>query len=337
MTDRRAPRVGLVLGSGGLAGYAFGCAAVRSLHEATGWDARSADVVVGTSAGASIAAVLRGGISPAQIADHVLSLESDQSRMDAMTAISRQSARPESARPSSLRLVESELRRGREARPMSLISGLLPRGQASTGPVGRFAADLHEQDWPAEELWLVAIDLDSGHRRVFGRGDEGARPHVAAAVEASSAIPGYFRPVEFDGRSFIDGGIRSPNNADVLAGHGLDLVVIVSPQSAPRWPMKSPLQTILRSGSTKRTRNEAAELEARGAKVLVIEPPEWVRSIIGLNPMDAARMVPVFVAATSAVNALLRQAKHDPVLEQLRLAAALAPELPEIALPDSVV
>ena len=47
--------VGLVLGSGGLHGAAQHAGALAALVEATGWDPRTADVVVGTSAGATTA------------------------------------------------------------------------------------------------------------------------------------------------------------------------------------------------------------------------------------------------------------------------------------------
>jgi NTE family protein len=47
------PRVGLVLGAGGVVGGAFHSAVLAALQETTGWDPRTADVIVGTSAGSS--------------------------------------------------------------------------------------------------------------------------------------------------------------------------------------------------------------------------------------------------------------------------------------------
>ena len=66
---------------------------------------------------------------------------------------------------------------------------------------------------------------------MFGR-DPSPEPDVGTAVEASSAIPGYFAPVVIDGERYVDGGTHSPTNADLVAGIGLDLVVVVSPMSA---------------------------------------------------------------------------------------------------------
>src|SRR3972149_9166718 len=60
-------RVGLVLGGGGVTGAAFHFATLFSLRMATGWDPGDADVIVGTSSGAVVAALARS---------HRLSLDS---------------------------------------------------------------------------------------------------------------------------------------------------------------------------------------------------------------------------------------------------------------------
>ena len=65
-------RIGLVLGAGGATGHAFHVGVLSALEEATGWDPRTADVIVGTSAGAVIGALLRGGMSPRDLAARAL-------------------------------------------------------------------------------------------------------------------------------------------------------------------------------------------------------------------------------------------------------------------------
>src|SRR3954454_13697143 len=64
----RVPRIGLVLGAGGAVGHAFHAGVLAALAEATGWDARRAEIVVGTSAGSGFGAFLRAGLSPADLA-----------------------------------------------------------------------------------------------------------------------------------------------------------------------------------------------------------------------------------------------------------------------------
>jgi predicted acylesterase/phospholipase RssA len=51
---QRRPRVGVVLGAGGVLGGAWMAGALAALHTVTGWDPREADWLVGTSAGAVI-------------------------------------------------------------------------------------------------------------------------------------------------------------------------------------------------------------------------------------------------------------------------------------------
>ena len=65
---RPMPRIGLVLGAGGSVGHAFHAGVLAGIADATGWDARDADVIVGTSAGAVVAALLRATVSPADLA-----------------------------------------------------------------------------------------------------------------------------------------------------------------------------------------------------------------------------------------------------------------------------
>jgi NTE family protein len=64
----RAPRIGLVLGAGGVIGHAFHAGVLDGLCDATGWDPRDAEVIVGTSAGSVVGALLRAGFSPRDLA-----------------------------------------------------------------------------------------------------------------------------------------------------------------------------------------------------------------------------------------------------------------------------
>src|SRR3981081_3519245 len=63
----RRPRVGVVLGAGGVLGGAWMAGALAALTRVTGWDPRHADCLVGTSAGAVFAAMLAAGVSPARL------------------------------------------------------------------------------------------------------------------------------------------------------------------------------------------------------------------------------------------------------------------------------
>jgi len=60
----RAMRVGLVLGGGGVRGASWLMGALHGLAAEIGWDPGSADLVVGTSAGAVVAALTLAGARP---------------------------------------------------------------------------------------------------------------------------------------------------------------------------------------------------------------------------------------------------------------------------------
>jgi predicted acylesterase/phospholipase RssA len=74
----------------------------------------------------------------------------------------------------------------------------------------------------------VAVDLDTGEAVAFG--EEGQR-HVplSRAVQASTALPGLYRPVRIDGRDFVDGGVKKTAHINLAIRHGADLVICVNP------------------------------------------------------------------------------------------------------------
>jgi predicted acylesterase/phospholipase RssA len=63
---------------------------------------------------------------------------------------------------------------------------------------------------------------------------------VGTAVAASCAIPAYFSPVQVDGVAYVDGGVHSPSNADVVARDRPDLVVVLSPMTMARGTARQP-------------------------------------------------------------------------------------------------
>ena len=66
-TTQTPPRRALVLGCGGVAGGAWSIAALHHLEQQLNWDARDADILIGTSAGAVLATLLGSGVSVAQL------------------------------------------------------------------------------------------------------------------------------------------------------------------------------------------------------------------------------------------------------------------------------
>jgi NTE family protein len=146
--------------------------------------------------------------------------------------------------------------------------------------------------WPRDPLWICAVRMDDACRVVFGR--RGA-PHidVATAVGASSAIPGYFAPVTIHGRRYIDGGVHSPTNADVLRHEELDLVIVSSPMSiSNRANIRKPSRA-LRGHFRARLAMELRKLRRAGVEVRVFQPSEDDLRAMGHQPMDHDRAAEV--------------------------------------------
>ncbi|MBV8462939.1 MAG: patatin-like phospholipase family protein [Acidimicrobiales bacterium] len=175
---------------------------------------------------------------------------------------------------------------------MSLLGSILPAGPVSmSGHIRDGSLALLMQSWP-DALWLCATRRDDGSRVAFGRGGP-PEATLAEAIAASCAVPAYLAPVTIDGTEYLDGGLYSPTNADLLADHDLDLVVIVSPLSGIPWGFDRGL----RRWAGRRLRREVRALRAAGTDVVYFEPSRATSRICGLNPMSRDRIDQVLLAA----------------------------------------
>ncbi len=183
-------------------------------------------------------------------------------------------------------LITRVARRPLAFRPDVAAMTLVPRGQVDISERAR-GLDEHIGDrWP-EGLRICAVRRSDGARVVFGR--PGAPPaRLAPAVLASCAIPGYFRPVTIEDTEYVDGGIHSVTNADVLRSEHLDVVVIVSSMSAARGSANG-ADGLLRRTVHRRMEREIARLHAAGTAVISLEPGAESRRAMGLRAMAEDR------------------------------------------------
>lgn len=315
-------RIGLVLGAGGVVGHAYHAGTLAALAQTTGWDPRRADVVVGTSAGSGVGATLRGGVSAADLFGRLVggpvSPEGRRlfSRIGTPVELAMRpqvgGSIPTPSAPGYL--LRSALQPWR-TRPGLLLAAMLPEGRVATEVVGSRVRGLHDLPWPERALWICAVRLDTGERVVFGR-DPAPQPDVATAVEASSAIPGYFQPVLIDGIRYVDGGAHSPTNADLLAGCELDLVIVVSSMSATRGALRGgPLPALMgRAMHSRVLASEVQKVRRGGTKVVVFQPGAEELPVMGFNAMDFRRREPV---ARMARESTLRRLERTDVREAL--------------------
>ena len=180
--------------------------------------------------------------------------------------------------------------------PMVRLAGLLPAGRGRHDALGAAIARVSGDGWATHPgTWVVAMDYDSGRRVAFGR-DGAPEATLADAVTASCSIPGWYAPVEISGRRYVDGGTCSATSLDLLAGQGLDEVLVVAPMAslsydAPRGAAR--LERGLRRLVTRRLMHEAERVKASGTKVTIVAPGPEDLAAMGANLMDPRRRAAV--------------------------------------------
>lgn len=287
--------VAVVLGAGGLTGQAFHAGVLSALAEA-GFDARDADTVVGTSAGAAAGSYLRLGLSPEDLA----ALLTHSPLSDAGRALVEQLGpsgdwtEPTLARtwsPPHPNLVGRLVRSPWRVRPEALLGSVVPTGRLDTETWTAALRPVAGPHWPDRPLWLCAVRMDDARRVVFGRSDA-PRTDVPTAVGASCAVPGYFAPVTIHGRRYVDGGVHSPTNADVLKRDPPGIVVVSSPMSMSRGARNRPARAA-RTHFRARLGQELRRLARSGTHAVVFQPSEEDLAVMGGRSMDPDRIAHV--------------------------------------------
>jgi NTE family protein len=324
-------KVGLVLGAGGVLGGAWLTGALHAVARETEWDPGSADHIIGTSAGSMIGSIVASGVPPWFMVAHSrgevfeglvgpdgrAASEADR----AAGAVFRLHRGLPPIGPGSLRLALSTLSRPMRHTPLALGVGWLPRGFISTESLKDTVRRVVAHGWvdhPA--FWAVACDYSSGKRVPFGRED--APPaDLPDAVAASCAIPGFYRPVRIGKRLYVDGGVRSASNLDLLRGRDLDLVICLNPTST-REPRSGagPVDRVVgaaRAASGRRLGHEARHLRAEGAEVVLVQPVADDLLVMGRNLMSGARRNEVIETAERTVSEQLRSPGVRDLLEEL--------------------
>jgi NTE family protein len=310
------PRIGLVLGAGGLTGQAFHAGVLAGIQDATGWDARDADVVVGTSAGAAVGAYLRFGLSPPDLVAMLTDGEASpagRALLDRLGPAGDWTAPtvPRTWSPPHPRLLRRMVRTPWKVRPEALLGVSVPTGRIEPESWTSALRPVTGPDWPERPLWICAVRMDDAHRVVFGR--PGApTTDVATAVGASAAIPGYFAPVTIHGRRYVDGGVHTPTNADILRRESLDLVIVSSPMSRSRGTSLRPAHAP-RGHFRARLGQEVRRLRRAGIAVRTFQPADDDLDAMGNRAMEHARVADV----VATVRATTRRRLADQPLPDL--------------------
>jgi len=303
-------RRGLVLGAGGTLGATWMVARLRALETELDFDAREADLLVGSSAGSVLAAMLATGVSVTQLLEHQhgrAAAGNPLAQVSFSYDVGVGAALPERPplRLGSPALLRRVARHPRQLGTMTALAAALPPGRGSLAglraPVDR-AAGGPGAPWP-RRLLVAAMDYTTGERVAFGS-LSAPRASVADAVVASCSIPGWFAPAVIEGRPYIDAGIRQATSADLAAGHGLDEVVVLAPLATVSdrdIPDRrfARFERSWRRHLTRVLRAEVATLDRDGLRTIVVTPTVAERVAMGPNLMDTRRRVRVLEASIS--------------------------------------
>jgi NTE family protein len=314
------PRRGLVLGGGGVLGAAWMIGALSALSDSLDWDPRDAEVIIGTSAGSVLAAMLGSGLSVEQLLNHqrgivvpgdpAIEFNPDTASGGALPP------RPQ-LRLGSTALIAKSVLHPRRVPVLAALSGLAPRGRGSLAAVGDLVRAANpDNTWPTRPAtWMVAMDYDTGRRVPFGQPGAPAAT-MAEAVMASCSIPGWYAPLLINGRRYIDGGTLSPTSLDLLADQGLDEVYVLAPMIS--FDYDEPASVVgrmerrFRRLMTKRVLHEAGKVRRRGSSVTLLGPGREDLETIGINLMDHRRRTAVLDTSLRTTAAAL--ADNEPPL-----------------------
>jgi NTE family protein len=312
-----SPRVGVVLGAGGVLGGAWAAGALAALQRQLPRPLGQADLVVGTSAGSVLATALRCGLSADDIVAHQRG--SELLALPPLADLDRD-AGPWPPLPrmriGSPRLLACSALAPHRVHPWVAASALMLQGRGRHRSLGTLVEGLLAHGdggatWPTRgETWVVAVDYQSGRRVAFGR----AGAPVAAlpdAVVASCSIPGWYEPKLIGDRHYVDGGVRSSTSLDLVSRAGLDHVYVLAPMAS--YAMDSPfqpaarLERLWRRMVTSALTLEVRKVEATGTRVTVLTPgPDDLRAI-GANMMDPSRRAAVLETSLATTAAALGQ------------------------------
>lgn len=240
---RKGRRIALALAGGGLSGAVYEIGALRALDEALeGVDLNDLDIYVGVSAGAFIGACLVNHLTTDQMCRAILKNEPGEHPFVPETfltpAVGELFQRTLSIPGLLWDAVVSYLQHPRERtvkESLTRLARALPVGVFDNEPLRQYlhkiytikgrSDDFRELD---RKLMVVAADLDSGEPVLFGGPGFDDVP-ISRAVQASSALPGIYPPVEIRGRYYVDGVLLKTLHASVALDAGANLLLCINP------------------------------------------------------------------------------------------------------------
>ncbi len=236
-------KIGLAIAGGGPIGGMYELGALRALEQAlVGVDLTDVDVYVGVSSGAFLAAALANRLDTSEMCRIFITGDSTRAKFHPEAFLRpafREYFRRATEIPSVLMGWIEDLLKNPTDTNLSEVLGrfgaLIPTGLFDNSAIEKFLRDVFESAECTNDfrklrrpLSVVAVDLDSGTTVRFGS-KETAHVPISKAIQASSALPGLYPPVEIDGKLYVDGALRRTLHASVALDAGADIVIGLNP------------------------------------------------------------------------------------------------------------
>lgn len=238
----KTPAIGLAMAGGAPGGAIYEIGAMRALDEAlVGLDLRDCDVFVGVSAGAFLTACLANGLSTAKQVRAIVKHEPGEHPFVPeifFRPAAKELSRRLLAAPGHLVNGLKNYFGGREERlldALTVVGRSLPVAVFDNEPIRDYVERIFSIKGRTDDfrklrrqLTVVGTDLESGESMCFGAAGRLDVP-ISQAVQASTALPGLYPPVEIDGRHYVDGILLKTMHASVALEAGAQLVFCINP------------------------------------------------------------------------------------------------------------
>jgi len=260
----------LVLGGGGTVGVSWSIGVLASLSEALAFDPAGARITIGTSAGSVVAALLDGDLKEQVEYERNAGPSRDETwatsfDISLVAEIFQLWTSAPVMTPDTARAIGDRALRASQKTEEDWVWVLKER--------------IGDRGWPAGDVRMTTVNCSTGERRVW-RAADGI--DLSRVVAASSAVPGLIPPIPIDGVPYMDGGVWSLMNSDLVFGSGVSDVLLLAPQAGAG---------ILAPGAIATLERERALLEEKGLRAHVLVPGPGYETV-GMNAMDAALRAP---------------------------------------------
>jgi NTE family protein len=239
--QRQKKKIALVCAGGGVTGAVYEIGCLRALEEVLDKSVLDLDLYVGVSGGAFVTSLLASGVSPREMYEEVTARKATPFSLAAshfyrLAPLEFLKRSREAPRALARALVAALTAEGRNWSDLGFaLFEALPPGLLDSSGIQEYLHAFFRSRRSADRfdalkraLYVVAVDLDRGEAVAFG--EKGRRDvPVSKAVQASTALPGLYRPVRIGGRDYVDGGVKKTAHINLAIRHGADLVICVNP------------------------------------------------------------------------------------------------------------